>query len=91
VPDSRQGILAYVLWRAKAVKAWVLGWMGAAYATGAAVRFHQRNRDAAAPFLCFCTCPLMLLLMHAAGRSAAGWNAVVTYVIVSAVLTMSRS
>jgi len=32
------GILAYVLWRAKAVKAWVLGWMGAAYATGAAGR-----------------------------------------------------
>jgi hypothetical protein len=82
------GILAYALWRARAVKGRVLGWMGAAYASGAAVALIS-GKELQPHHFVFLHLPLVLLLMHAAGQSAAGWNAVTKYVIVSTVLTIA--
>ena len=79
-------VLVYALWRANAVTARMLGWMGAAYAAAAVVAFIS-NIERAPHHFVFLHLPLVLLLMHAAGRNAAGWRAVVGYLATSSVLS----
>ena len=82
------GVLAYALWRARAVTAWVLAWMGTAYVSGVVVALVTAKELQPHHFV-FLHLPLILLLMHAAGRTAAGWNAVMTYVIASTAMTIA--